>query len=150
MSALAPPVSDFTDDQLSFFTSRSSQPIRHLDCCEPNLPQAVLSPAELKCFIEEVASRLAARLTNRPKLVGRHDLAEILGVSVPTIERLQRDKRIPLVRIGRRVLYSPDAVIGALNEVPPMIGAAQPLCRSIGQQHAAGASQTETSGGLPQ
>jgi hypothetical protein len=48
----------------------------------------------------------------QPRLVDRHELARRLGVSVPTIER---NKAIPCIRLGRRVLYDTDQVIAALS-----------------------------------
>lgn len=70
-----------------------------------------LSPAELDRLAESIADRLA----NRPRLVDRVELARTLGLSVPTIERYTRSGKIACVRIGRRVLYAPDAVIESLS-----------------------------------
>lgn len=74
-----------------------------------------LTPADFDNVIDRIAHRVAAVIAQQPRLVDRNDLAKMLNVSVPTIERLQRDGGIPVVRIGRRVLYSPDAVIAALS-----------------------------------
>lgn len=80
-----------------------------------------LTPAVLEDLSEEIASRLYARLSTQPVLVDRYGLTDRIPISVPTIERLQRDGRIPVVRIGRRVLYDVNAVLAALSE--PVVGA---------------------------
>lgn len=74
-----------------------------------------LSPAELEAFVDAIATRVAQKLSNRPLLVDRYSLAEIVGVSVPTVERLQRNGIIPVIRVGRRTLYDPQEVITALS-----------------------------------
>ena len=48
-----------------------------------------------------------------PRLVDGDRMAELAGVSRPTIDRAVRDGIIPSVRIGRRRLYEPRAVIDA-------------------------------------
>lgn len=73
-----------------------------------------MTPADLEQFAVTVADRVADRLAAQPRTVDRHGLAEILGVSVPTIERLQRAGAIPVLRMGRSVRYVPDSVIDAL------------------------------------
>ncbi len=75
----------------------------------------ILSPGELELFVEKIAKAVAEKLASQPKLVDRHALAQILSVSVPTIERLQAAGRLPFVRLKRRVLYDVDACIAALS-----------------------------------
>lgn len=75
-----------------------------------------LTPQELERLADAVAERLAAKLLDQPKLVDRVELARVLGVSVPTIERLSATGAIPVVRMGRRVLFDPAAVIAARSE----------------------------------
>lgn len=72
-----------------------------------------LSPVEMDRWASLVADRVAERLAGVPRLVDRVRLAELLGVSVPTIERLTSAGELPIVRMGRRVLYDPAAVIEA-------------------------------------
>jgi excisionase family DNA binding protein len=74
------------------------------------------TPHELDRLADAVADRLAAKLLDQPKLVDRVELARVLGVSVPTIERLSAAGSIPVVRMGRRVLFDPAAVIAARSE----------------------------------
>ncbi len=74
-----------------------------------------LSPAEMELFIQSIADAVAAKLANAPRLVDRYDLSKILGISVPSIERAQRENLIPVVRIGRCVKYDPGSVIAALS-----------------------------------
>ena len=75
----------------------------------------MLTPAELDRFVDRIADAVALKLASQPKLVDRHTLAQILSVSVPTIERLQAAGRLPCVRLKRRVLYDADACIAALS-----------------------------------
>ncbi len=77
-----------------------------------------LSPADCETLVERIAGRVVAVLANQPRLVGRYDLAKVLGVSVTTLERLQRDQKISTIRIGRRVLYDPDQVLAELAAAP--------------------------------
>lgn len=81
-----------------------------------------LTPAVLEDLSEEIADRVFKRLSMQPALVDRYGLSDVISISVPTIERLQRDGRIPVVRIGRRVLYDVQAVLSALSE--PAVGSA--------------------------
>lgn len=81
-----------------------------------------LSPAELASFIDEIADAVAARMANMPRLVDRYALATIVGCSVATLERLQRDGVIVPIRIGRRCVYDPIAVIDAHLAIIPAMG----------------------------
>lgn len=75
-----------------------------------------ISPADLETLTSAIADAVAVRLASTPRLVDRNALARLIGVSVPTIERLQRERKIPIVRAGARVLYDPVAVITALSK----------------------------------
>ena len=46
-----------------------------------------------------------ANETNRPILVSRRDAAQLLAVSTRTIDSLIAEKRLPVKRIGTRVLF---------------------------------------------
>ena len=70
-----------------------------------------LSPAD----IDRLAESIAQRLASRPRLVDRVEIAQMLGLSVPTIERYTRSGTLPCVRVGRRVLYAPESVIESLT-----------------------------------
>lgn len=75
-----------------------------------------ISPADFEALTSAIAEAVAVRLANTPRLVDRNVLARLIGVSVPTIERLQREGKIPIVRAGARVLYDPNAIIAALSK----------------------------------
>lgn len=36
----------------------------------------------------------------------RREAAAFIGISVPTLDRLVKEKRIPFIRVGRRVLFT--------------------------------------------
>lgn len=76
---------------------------------------SVLSPADLASLTDAIAEAVAAKMATMPRLVDRNALAHLLGVSVPTIERMQSDGQIPVVRLNRRVMYDPDAVVNTLS-----------------------------------
>ena len=47
-----------------------------------------------------------------PKLqYSREEAAEILGLSLRTVDRLSAEKRLPVRRVGRRVLFTQDALL---------------------------------------
>lgn len=78
--------------------------------------QRLLSPREIESLADAIATIVVDRLANGARLVGRTELAEILGVSVPTIDRHICENKVPTIRIGRRVLYDPARVIEALSD----------------------------------
>ena len=75
-----------------------------------------LIPADLSELADAVADRVADRLANRPRLVDRVELANQLGVSVPTVDRLRASGRIPEIKIGSRIQFDIEAVLNALRE----------------------------------
>lgn len=69
-------------------------------------------------LVREIVEAVTKKLqepSQQASLVDGDKLAEILGVSRPTVDRLVRDGKIPSVLAGRRRLYSPVAVIAALS-----------------------------------
>lgn len=46
-----------------------------------------------------------ANETNRPILISRRDAAQLLAVSTRTVDSLIREKKLPVKRIGTRVLF---------------------------------------------
>ncbi|TWU67581.1 hypothetical protein V7x_31560 [Crateriforma conspicua] len=77
-----------------------------------------IDPDELRAGI--VADVLAALRPvlfglSEPRLVGGDRMAELAGVSRPTIDRAVRDGLIPSVLIGRRRLFDPQRVIDSLS-----------------------------------
>ncbi len=73
-----------------------------------------MTPQEINAMAESVAKRVSAILTGQPRLIDRYSLAERLGLSVPTIERLTRNGKISVICAGRRRLYDPDKTIAEL------------------------------------
>lgn len=84
-----------------------------------------MTPSEEAAFISRIADAVADRLAIRPRLVNRNQLALALGVSVPTIERLQRNGRIAPIRIGKRCCYDIEAAVRALSESAEQTAEAQ-------------------------
>ena len=85
----------------------------------PNLYLEGLDPDELKASITaEVVKALKPLLadSNEPRLVDGDRMAELAGVSRPTIDRAVRDDIIPSVLIGRCRRFEPRKVIDALAE----------------------------------
>ena len=66
---------------------------------------------------EAVAGRISCEPTQEPtgELVDEPTMAKRLGISQPTLQRQRAAGKVPFVRLGRRVLYSPAAVEAALN-----------------------------------
>ncbi|GAA4455343.1 hypothetical protein GCM10023156_29170 [Novipirellula rosea] len=85
---------------------------------------------DLANLTEAVASAVYAKMqpllatASAPRLVDGDRLAELLGVSRPTVDRMRSSGEIPSVSIGRRRLYDPNAVIAALGESSNEKGAA--------------------------
>ena len=76
---------------------------------------SVLSPMDIQRLADALAPLIADRLANTRRLVDRVELSNIIGLSVPTIERRMRDGSIPVVRSGRRTLFDVDAVVKAMS-----------------------------------
>jgi excisionase family DNA binding protein len=75
-----------------------------------------LTPLELETLADAVADRVAERLANRRRLLTRHELAEVINVSVPKLDTMLRDDELPVIRVGRKVLFDPHAVIQHLAQ----------------------------------
>ncbi|MDA8743975.1 excisionase family DNA-binding protein [Rubripirellula amarantea] len=75
-----------------------------------------LSPVEMELLADMVAERVADRLSNQRKLLSRQELSEVIGVSVPKLDTMLRDNELPVIRVGRKVLFDPHAVIKHLAE----------------------------------
>lgn len=67
-------------------------------------------------IVAEVVASLRPVLekSTEPMLVHGDRMAELLGVSRATLDRLRRDRLVPSLLIGSRRLYQPKAVIEAL------------------------------------
>lgn len=66
--------------------------------------------AEVVAAIRPVLAEAA-----EPRLVDRQRMAELAGISVPMMDRITGEERVPSVLIGRRRMYRPAAVIEALT-----------------------------------
>jgi excisionase family DNA binding protein len=73
-----------------------------------------MTPIELERLADAVAEKVAARLAtvDPDSLVDVHRAAELIGCSVPTIERLTRLGVIPSMKIGRLRRYRPSDLLG--------------------------------------
>lgn len=52
--------------------------------------------------------------SSEPRLINGDRMADLLGVSRPTVDRMRAAGEIPSIMIGSRRLYQPEAVIAAL------------------------------------
>ena len=83
----------------------------------PDLYLQGMDPDQLRADITaEIVAALKPLLADsqEPRLVDGDRMAELAGVSRPTIDRAVRDDIIPSVMIGRCRRYEPRAVIDAL------------------------------------
>ena len=71
-------------------------------------------------LVREITAEVVAAIrpllaeTQEPRLVDRHRMADLLGISVPMLDRLTSEAVIPSVMAGRRRLYEPRRVIDAM------------------------------------
>ncbi|GEM_PF-1389127 len=65
--------------------------------------------------LELLADMIAERLAKQPRCIDKCELAEKLGVSISTVERMMAEKRIPFIRANRRVLFDIEAVLSTLS-----------------------------------
>ena len=74
-----------------------------------------LSPVEIERLADALADRIAARFSDGPigdALVDVNQAAELLGCSVPTVERAVRRGEIPSIRVGRLRRYRRADLLG--------------------------------------
>ncbi len=64
------------------------------------------------------------RVESQKMLISAHDAARALSISEKTLWTMTAEKRIPCVRIGRRVLYSPADLVTWIEQQKsvPMAG----------------------------
>ena len=69
-------------------------------------------------IVSDVLEALRPMLTqsSEPRLVNRERMAELAGISVPTLDRLVSDGSVPSKLVGSRRLFEPAKVIDALSE----------------------------------
>ena len=75
----------------------------------------LLSPIEIEQLAEALANRLCKKLklgTDEPaSLLDVNQVAELLGCSVATVERLTRSGSLPSIKIGRLRRYRPNEIV---------------------------------------
>ena len=86
-----------------------------------------LSAENLKELIRDVIREEAKPRNNdhqetEPKFYTRNEVATLLKLSLPTLSGYTKEGRIQAMRIGRRVLYSEQAVQDALKVIPTTKG----------------------------
>ncbi len=77
-----------------------------------------MSPNEIEQIADAIADRVVDRLASRPAGEGLMDVrqvAELLGCSVPTVERLTSGGQIPSLLVGRLRRYRRDDVMSHLK-----------------------------------
>lgn len=84
-----------------------------------NLPPSVVATADER-FVELIVKKLLLHLEpqlarKQRRLVDRPSMAELASISIPLLDRLVSDKRVPSVLVGKRRLFDPEAVIDALT-----------------------------------
>ena len=75
-------------------------------------------------FFEKLADTIVDRLPKTqpprtepaPILVGADELARLLSISRPFVDRLRAEGRIPSILVGTRRLFDPSDVVAALKE----------------------------------
>jgi len=78
-----------------------------------------MSPHEIESLANAVAERVASRLSGRVSndaMIDARAVAELLGCSVPTVERLTRSGAIPSHKVGRLRRYRPAELVSRQNE----------------------------------
>jgi excisionase family DNA binding protein len=74
-----------------------------------------ITPSDLEALADRVAAIVAAKLAAAPLFIDKFELAKRTTLSVSTIERRVKDGTLPAVKSGRRLMFSPDAVVAALS-----------------------------------
>lgn len=86
-----------------------------------NAPTAYIPLADenmLNRLADKVAERLAKLIKpdSEPRYYNRNEVAAILHVSLPTIDRMMQDGRLTAKRVGRRVLFDAQTIDEAVKE----------------------------------
>lgn len=83
-----------------------------------------MSPHEIDYLVEAIAQRVIDRLVDSLPTkhsdiyLDSHQAAELLGCSVPTVERLTRAGSLPSVKFGRLRRYRRSEVLAATSAKP--------------------------------
>lgn len=99
---------------LTQFTSPGTGHCREI-VGEALIPEQRMSPSELDKLAEKVADLVCERLANPALLITKTDLMKRTSLSRATIDRAVARGEIPFVKRGRRILFSPEAVVAALT-----------------------------------
>lgn len=81
----------------------------------PNNEFGIFSPAEIQTLSQSIAERVADKISERPTLVDRHELARQLQTSVATVDRLRRDGKITPIYLGDSPRFDVSEVIRELR-----------------------------------
>ena len=79
----------------------------------------MMSPHELDTLADAIAERLSRRLSSQvdtDAMIDCHAVAELLGCSVPTVERLTKSGAIQSHKVGRLRRYRKSEVLSRQNE----------------------------------
>ena len=83
--------------------------------------QIQISPEDFKSLLKETLREEISGIQFKPpeqKFYSRQKAAEILNISLPTLDKYTRLGRIRGTRLGGRVLYSDEDLKKALKEIP--------------------------------
>jgi len=72
--------------------------------------------SEIENLLNKAINERLAKEGAPKQYLSKKEVAERLGISFPTINRLERSGRLVGYRIGRRVLFKPEEVDSALNQ----------------------------------
>ena len=77
----------------------------------------MMSPHEIETLADALAARLTSRFAVRADaMIDCHAVAELLGCSVPTVERLTRTGELPSHKVGRLRRYRRAEILARQNE----------------------------------
>lgn len=67
--------------------------------------------------VQKAVEQLTPPKDNTPEFITRNEMAEILGVSLPTLHEWTKKGWIPAKRIGTRIRYDKQAVLDTIKDV---------------------------------
>lgn len=85
----------------------------------------VLSPVAVPELVNLIATEIETRMLNRekphkknePRYLSRKETAELLRITLPTLNEQTKRGKLAAYRIGGRVLYREDEIQNCLNQV---------------------------------
>ncbi len=72
----------------------------------------MMTPHEIEMLADAIAERLAGWVPDDDRLIEKYEAAELLGCSVPTVERLVSRNEIPSIKVGRLRRFRRGDLIG--------------------------------------